>query len=500
MNAATAAYPAVLLLDDAAPPAAFEIDEQPQEAHDDVDAMSKLEKRAAALRVDYEAPPSLQTVHRRLRARRSWSELSTQVPSKLFYAPFGHGAAPPAALPGSACPMFGSVPIWTAHIGAAASRVHLLAPAPAPPTTWTLRLHAVVHCAAHEELLPNPHFVVLEQLAAQDRTCYFWASAETPPRQVAGPSRALQTAPRPVAARPARGAAGAHTFLETAQQQASSVQTIVWNAERVAQCLCLASGENGSAPTRLELHIPTPPAPPERGVDRKKQQRREQELEAMKFALATAIDAHLQYFEQTLIAAQRDKAAARRNLPAPPQIRDAAGALDLDALIRVAEGIDAYEQQQGWDYVLLMGLPADQQHVQDFLAVPANLEPLKRSRTHMTAMLGRFRALRADENAAALQRQRQQTDAHDAHVKRFKRQLVLSCVLGVGMARSALGTVAPMHLQVAPDASGIDDAPTRDATRTSVDALEGAMQDAVSTSESALRISEAAVITYACLS
>ena len=81
----------------------------------------------------------------------------------------------------------------------------------------------------------------------------------------------------------------------------------------------------------------------------------------MKFALATAIDAHLQYFEQTLIAAQRDKAAARRNLPAPPQIRDAAGALDLDALIRVAEGIDAYEQQQGWDYVLLMGPPADQQ-------------------------------------------------------------------------------------------------------------------------------------------
>ena len=501
VNAATAAYPAVLLLDDAAPPAAFEIDEQPQEAPDDADAMTKLEKRAAALRVDYTSTTQLaNSAPSVAELTQELVKLSTQVPSKLFYTPFGHGAAPPPLLyPAPACPMFGSVPIWTAHIGAAASRVHLLAPAPAP-TTWTLRLHAVVHCAAHEELLPNPHFVVLEQLAAQDRTCYFWASAETPARQVAGPRRALQTAARPVAARPARGAAGAHTFLEAAQQQASSAQTIVWNAERVAQCLCLASGEHGSAPTRLELHLPTPPPPPERGVDRKRQQRREQELEAMKFALATAIDAHLQYFEQTLIAAQRDKAAARRNLPAPPQIRDAAGALDLDALIRVAEGIDAYEQHQGWDYVLLMGMPVDQQHIRDFLAVPANLEPLKRSRTHMTAMLGRFRALRADANAAVLQRQRQQADAHDAHVKRFKRQLVLSCVLGVGMARSALGTVAPMHLQVAPDASGIDDAPTRAATRTSVDALERAMQDAVATNVSALRLSEAAVITYACLS
>ena len=501
VNAAAAAYPAVLLLDDAAPPAAFEIDEQPQEAPDDADAMTKLEKRAAALRVDYTSTTQLaNSAPSVAELTQELVKLSTQEPSKLFYAPFGHGAAPPPLLyPAPACPMFGSVPIWTAHIGDAASRVHLLAPAPAP-TTWTLRLQAVVHCAAHEELLPNPHFVVLEQLTAQDRTCYFWASAETPAPQAAGPRRALQTAARPVAARPARGAAGAHTFLEAAQQQASSAQTIVWNAERVAQCLCLASGEHGSAPTRLELHLPTPPPPPERGVDRKRQQRREQELEAMKFALATAIDAHLQYFEQTLIAAQRNKALAKRNLPAPPQIRDAAGALDLDALIRVAEGIDAYEQQQGWDYVLLMGLPADQQHIRDFLAVPANLEPLQRSRTHMTAMLGRFRALRADANAAVLQRQRQQTDAHDAHVKRFKRQLVLSCVLGVGMARSALGNVAPVHLQVAPDASGIDDAPTRAATRTSVDALEGAMNDAAATRVSALRLSEAAVITYACLS
>ena len=99
VNAATAAYPAVLLLDDAAPPAAFEIDEQPQEAPDDVDAMSKLEKRAAALRVDYtsttqlaDSAPSVAELTQEL------VKLSTQVPSKLFYAPLGTARRRPAAL------------------------------------------------------------------------------------------------------------------------------------------------------------------------------------------------------------------------------------------------------------------------------------------------------------------------------------------------------------------------------------------------------------------
>ena len=191
--------------------------------------MSKLEKRAAALRVDYtsttqlaDSAPSVAELTQEL------VKLSTQVPSKLFYAPFGHGAAPPPLLyPAPACPMFGSVPIWTAHIGAAASRVHLLAPAPAPPTTWTLRLHAVCAGRARGSC---PHTVVLEQLAAQDRTCL---GGGVPPRQLPAESRAANRA----AARGCASRAGsrrcAHVLGDGA---AASVECTDNRVERRARC------------------------------------------------------------------------------------------------------------------------------------------------------------------------------------------------------------------------------------------------------------------------
>ena len=503
-NAAAAAYPAVLLLDDAAPPAVFDQGQQPQKAPDDASAMAKLEKRAAALRIDYTSTtelaasaPSVQ----QLTNQMAWLNTNPLAWRRLFYAPFGHGSAPPPLLyPAPACPMFGSVPIWTASIGSVAARVHLSNPAPAA-TTWTLHLQAVMHCTAHEDVLPNPHFLVLEPLGqSTDQVAYFWASAEASDRrQSAASRRALKTTARPASARPARSAAIDHTFLEEAQKQASSTQTIVWNAERVAQCLCLAAGAQGSAPTNLEVHLPTPPPPPGQGVDLKKQQQRKDELLVMMLAVANAVDSHLQLFENTLIEAQLDKAAAKRNLPPPRQLRDNKGRLMLEALIQVAEGIDAYEQL-GWSTVLMQGYQADQDHVRAFLQKPANLEPLKRSREHMTALIGRFKSLRADEESLLKLRKTQEADAHDARVRRLKRQLVLSCVLGVGMARDALGTVAPMHIHVPSTADGIDHAPTRNATRTSVDALESAMQDAAAASVDALRLSEAAVITYACLS
>ena len=193
-----------------------------------------------------------------LAQRLSQAQVSSTPVGLSFYVPFGFGdARPPPTLPPCAAPMFGSVPVFGAHLLTAFETILNRGQPPLKPAANPLhvRLAPVFGCLkppklTHDDNEAESVHPNVVQVSVENGDIVVRYAASSLPRY----DDADATVP---------GDHGAHGLVrsEGTTKLASLVTSIAWNAERVVQAVvaALASADDATVFDAVELSFVLPP-------------------------------------------------------------------------------------------------------------------------------------------------------------------------------------------------------------------------------------------------